>query len=364
MFFAALPLALAAALPPTHEKPQCHTLTEAALKQDVTLSEPCYVVTQFLDVQGNVTVSPGTTLLFGQGASLVMQNGGTLKAIGTPDKPITFRGRDHTPGYWNGLQFVTNSSSNVLSYSVVEDGGAQGASNADVVVSVGGRLAMDHTTVRNSATDGLFVDQRGILAKFAENHFEGNARAMAIKASDIPGIDPATTYTGNRKNYVYIVSNDSSVTEEGTWHALPVPYHFGGTPDLHAAVRIEPGARLEFEESFGLDVNNGGSLTAEGTAAKPITFTGTDATPGFWDGIYINSNSAQNQLSHVVITYGGKTAGLAQADLCVSVNASASVTNSEIAESATAGLRAMQNAKLTQSDNQIHDNKQSVLIEQ
>lgn len=368
MFVAALSLFISAALPPSplpaHKKPQCHALTEAMLTEDRTLSEPCYVVNEFASVHGRITVSPGTAILFGEGSSLVMEDGGSLKAIGTPDKPITFRGRDHTPGFWNGLHFTSNSSSNVLSYAVVEDGGPEGASNANIVVGVGARLAMDHTTVRNAATDGLFIDQRGILAKFEANHFEGNGRVMAIKASDIPMIDPATTFTNNAKNYIYIRFDDSNVTDDGTWRALSVPYRFGGTPSIQAHVTIEPGAKLEFEENFGLDVEEQGSLTAEGAPGKSITFTGTDTTPGFWDGIYIASNSIRNRLSNVVITYGGKNGGLAQANLCLGVNASGSVTNSEIAYSATAGLRAMQNAKLTQSGNRLHDNVQNIKIEQ
>ena len=52
-----------------------------------------------------------------------------------------------------------------------------------------------------------------------------------------------------------------------------------------ATLTILPGVRLEFGAGTQLRVNQGAALTAIGTSALPIVFTGGQATPGFWGGI-------------------------------------------------------------------------------
>jgi hypothetical protein len=50
----------------------------------------------------------------------------------------------------------------------------------------------------------------------------------------------------------------------------------------------------------------GGRLTAEGTADQPITFTGKEQLKGYWGGLqFLDSNSTDNRLVHVVVSYGG-----------------------------------------------------------
>ena len=64
---------------------------------------------------------------------------------------------------------------------------------------------------------------------------------------------------------------------------------------------------VRFGQYDGLQVE--GTLKAVGTASLPIVFTGTSATPGWWDGIAITGTAAApnvgSVLDHVVIEYGG-----------------------------------------------------------
>jgi hypothetical protein len=57
-----------------------------------------------------------------------------LKAQGTVDSPITFKGYESTPGYWTGLIFNTSSSpANAIDHAVISDGGgAAGGANVTV----------------------------------------------------------------------------------------------------------------------------------------------------------------------------------------------------------------------------------------
>ena len=71
-----------------------------------------------------------------------------------------------------------------------------------------------------------------------------------------------------------------------------------------ALLTVEPGVRVEFAQGAGLEVD--GALNAVGNAALPIVFTGTQATAGYWDGIYFNTTiDNRNVLDHVIVEYAG-----------------------------------------------------------
>lgn len=71
-----------------------------------------------------VTVEPGTTLLFAPGTWMEMGTdgkAGSLVAVGTKEKPITFSSDRKRPGAWQGLVFTeATGADNRLEYTVVE----------------------------------------------------------------------------------------------------------------------------------------------------------------------------------------------------------------------------------------------------
>ena len=75
--------------------------------------------------------------------------------------------------------------------------------------------------------------------------------------------------------------------------------------DVTAAVVIEPGVVIAFQENSGLGVYDNGSLRAVGTSTQPIVFQGATRTKGLWRGIYFDSPSLNNQLDHVVVEDAG-----------------------------------------------------------
>lgn len=69
---------------------------------------------------------------------------------------------------------------------------------------------------------------------------------------------------------------------------------------------IDPGVTLIFEGGTKLQIDEGGSLVATGIADSPITMTGAQQVPGYWNGlVFFGSNKEENLLSHVHIEYGG-----------------------------------------------------------
>ncbi|GAB4428940.1 MAG: hypothetical protein OHK0039_47540 [Bacteroidia bacterium] len=74
---------------------------------------------------------------------------------------------------------------------------------------------------------------------------------------------------------------------------------------IGAAVTIEAGTVIAFQEDAGLGILTNGSLKAVGTATSGIVFRGTTHTKGWWRGIYFDSNSINNQLDYVTIEDAG-----------------------------------------------------------
>lgn len=84
-------------------------------------------------------------------------------------------------------------------------------------------------------------------------------------------------------------------------------YMVVGDVDVAAKMTIEPGVVIYVQEGLGINVNSGsGILVAAGTDADPIVFTGESQTVnGYWKGIFIGSNSVENEISHAEISYAG-----------------------------------------------------------
>ncbi|MEF8885519.1 MAG: hypothetical protein V5A44_10410 [Haloarculaceae archaeon] len=297
-----------------------------------------------------VSIDPGAELVFGEGARVTVLEGGSFTAEGTDDSPIVFEGASDTEGYWQGINLRTRSPDNSLDYVEIGQGGAGDWSN--LYLSGNAQVSVTNSTFRRCATSGLIAEGGTTLTEFAANEFRDNAdAAISIPTTHLGSIDAGSTYAGgNGTDAVFVSSRD--VEDDATWPA--VPYRFdGGNHRLFAAVSIDPGAELTFGEGARITVLEGGSFTAEGTGDSPIVFEGASAAAGHWQGINLRSTNADNSLDNVEVAYGG--AG-DWANLYLSGDARASVTNSTFRESATWGLYAEDGVTLEASNNSYENN--------
>lgn len=99
-----------------------------------------------------------------------------------------------------------------------------------------------------------------------------------------------------------VAKSSRTLTKPATWSGC---HTVMDRIEVQAPITIQPGTVLKFEENAGIDIARGGSLDASGTADKPITFTATDETTGYWYGLYFDSNSSHNQLIHTKVLYAG-----------------------------------------------------------
>lgn len=149
----------------------------------------------------------------------------------------------------------------------------------------------------------------------------------------------------------------------------PVDYIVTCRMHITAPIKIEPGVVIEFEEDAGLETDDfhtaDGSLSAVGTAEKPIIFRGTQNNKGWWRGIMFDSNSTLNELTHTqVLDAGGKPFNSNGDKGAVHVYASSrlKMTNSLISNSESYGLNATYTSSIITLENNRFTNNNAPAV--
>lgn len=111
-----------------------------------------------LHVTGDLTLSPGITLIFANNQER-LDVPGTLNAVGTANEPITLTAAQPVAGGWGGLRmYNTSSTNNQLEYVTIHYGG--GYYQADLELSGAGiaptQVAVHNCTFTDSAKYGVF----------------------------------------------------------------------------------------------------------------------------------------------------------------------------------------------------------------
>jgi hypothetical protein len=76
---------------------------------------------------------------------------------------------------------------------------------------------------------------------------------------------------------------------------------------VSAKLTIAPGVVIQCANNSSITIDNNGSIVAAGTASAPIIFQGSTAQAGVWQGLYIRSNSPENELRYCIISHTGST---------------------------------------------------------
>ena len=156
------------------------------------------------------------------------------------------------------------------------------------------------------------------------------------------GIDPDTVTVQAIWLDPTVVDHD--ITEDATWVVfVPTCHDYLVTSRgfVFADLIIEPGTTVVFGPGAALEYRSG-SIQAVGTADAPITFRGTDPTPGSWKGIAFTANDVRNELTHAIVDGAGAgRIGTGLDDNAVGVDGSARLrmTHTVVRNSAGVGLR-------------------------
>jgi hypothetical protein len=108
-------------------------------------------------IQNNsiLSIQPGTRLVFDSNTGIRINEGSALKAIGTSEEPIVFRGLSNAPGAWKGLYFAfTENVNNQISHAKIENAG-EGQAGA-IYMWASPKLSVDNVSFKNLSTCAIY----------------------------------------------------------------------------------------------------------------------------------------------------------------------------------------------------------------
>lgn len=281
-----------------------------------------------------ITIEPGAEFEFTRDAGFVfdgdavIRTGTDIRPNGNgrrdPSAPTLFTGVEKIPGFWAGIQMrntpTASERDSILRDTIIEYGGSTAfESNVQLAnLVVGGRIAagqvtLQHSILRQSGEYGMYVRHTGHLKDSYNNTFTENAEGpIRLTPANLHELDRSSSHAGNLHGNDFVIvhssGNQGRIDSSDTryWQALDVPYRMTGdvAQVLRSHVTIEPGAEFRFDNNTGLRFIDDSRLTAIGSRAEPIVFTGMQDLPGFWYGIQIGTLEA-NVMEHVIVEYGG-----------------------------------------------------------
>lgn len=300
-----------------------------------------------------LTIQPDVRVEFEEDAGLFVRGGASnLLANGTALDPILMTGTVEVAGHWRGLGFAPNTNTHELEYVEIAYGGQPGVTYnnideaAQVALDRDVNVEITNSTIRDSATFGLYTDFDAGLPGFEANTFSGNADASAYLPSTlITAMDSGSTFDDGDAATPSVVRiyETSDFTEATTIAPLDVAYRIDDNDILRASneFTISAGTVIEFGEASGLYITGGGTLAINGEPGNIVQLTGTEQTAGYWKGIGFDSSPVRNVIRYTVVEYGGNAAphsGLDQsANIAIEENV-LELQNSTIRNSGSYGL--------------------------
>lgn len=278
------------------------------------LSLPYYVPKSLrLIKDSDITITEGATFRVGvdQGLAFAYFNdAATLKVQGSAAKPVVFEGKDPSPGSWEGIEFNENlRSASVLEHMIVRHGGASDGSKAGIINY--SQALFKNVTVEQTKGYGVILKSE---ARFKEGSTaltikDSSVRPIQVETEALLTLPPESDFSQNTDARIELIGGNIEGT--GTIRNFDVPYYVNASLALRtdADITVEPGARFEIaadqDLSFGY-FNDPVAFKIEGTADKPIVFTGVDESAGSWKGFYVSTQAkSSSTLKHVHFSYGG-----------------------------------------------------------
>ncbi len=281
---------------------------------------------------GVLTILPGTTIRFAQGAGLLVGYGseGTLIADGEPANKITFTGTSPTPGWWCGIelgeQTRCDAGHTLMDNCIIEYTGNSGGSGRQPAAigawgsgGAGPRLPLTNIEIRNYTAYGFVLTDGAEFASacLGLKIHEGNC-PFYVDANTVRTIpaDTQNLYT-NSRNVVEVGGNDPRVTITGTWPKIFAPVYclmndlnvYGCTLTIAAGctIRVAFGCRIDVGDTGGSGTP-AATLNCPGTSTSPgAYFTAENNTYGGWGGIWFYDNTF-GDLQYVTVEKGGGVA--------------------------------------------------------
>ncbi len=311
---------------PSNENPGNSNLAitlDCLYNTDITLTNQNpegidYIVDCEVEVRDGIfSIEPGTTIQFKNGASLVIENDGILRALGKSGDPISMIGTNEGSASWRGIYINSNTGANQLEHVNIKDAGDGESfglfSTNHAAVTFQGRFTMSNCTIENSGDNGILSEESLTLStinKFENNTIIGCKRyPILINQNHISDMDlTSCTFNENGINMLGLHQDDvDRLNKETTFEALDIPYFIEDGFELYAPLTLEAGVEIVMGVGSFLTStsNNNQYLLIQGSQSNHVTIRGKESLSGYWEGIYIRSPSSLNIWEYLDLSDGG-----------------------------------------------------------
>lgn len=304
-----------------------------------------YIISKNVAVNSTLTIEPGVTLMFENGAGLSINEQGSISALGTPSNKIVFTSKSGKRGDWKGIEVLSSNAKNVLAHSKVE----HGTDNVKIGSSAKqAKLEISNSEITAAKNYGIIVAKGSSLTQFADNKIHTNTTyPLQMHLSDASKLEDLNEFGTNGKEFIQLMGSGSEIIlQKITLKKLRIPFVLSGQSVAGAMVEVLAGARVYMDDQAELTIdgqNGQGSFSAIGTAAQPITIAALYNGVGVWSSIQLrNSNSPNNKIEYCTISGGGKTANNNEGMISVvnvsGGNSQVTIRNNNILNSASSGI--------------------------
>lgn len=279
-----------------------------------------YIITDELDIDGNLTIAPGTNFRFDANGWIEIGYFSITSFVadgGSAATPITFTSNAATPnaGAWRGLVIHENTQTNSkMNFCVIDYAGQAPTNMGALLMSGTASITFTNNILRNSAGYGINLGGDAGFEAFNNNTITNCANHLiSISHENLPDLGTPNTLTAAAGKGIEIWG-DVRYTSPVTWKKQTADFYVkNGEADIDGTLTIEAGCKFLFVNDsyywFGYYDNT--KITAVGTAENKITFTSAASDPvaGTWKGLYFDDYVQTNSsLDHCVFRYTGMQA--------------------------------------------------------
>jgi hypothetical protein len=272
------------------------------------------------DVQvmaGTLTIEKGVTIQFSSGGGISINGNAAIVANGSASEPITLQGANSAKGSWLGLLIQSNNTLNEISYTNILSAGSRNitmlvaASTEDPFASIHlvGRLKMNNSLISKSEGNGLVLHPTGNVTQFSNNTIEFcDVYPIYMYVGQLAGTSFSTcTMVANSKNFIslYAKSSVSVVVEAVNFTPATIPFYAHTSLNFEGNVAMAAGTQIVVAAGELISVKNNASMRISGTPSNPVVLKGENAIAGFWKGVLVASNNANNIFDYLEVSDGG-----------------------------------------------------------
>ncbi|MFT6780373.1 MAG: hypothetical protein ACJA1A_000288 [Saprospiraceae bacterium] len=326
------------------------------------LNVPYKLANNVIQIDADLEIMEGTTLLGQPNCGLNILKEGALYAVGTASLPISFIGEEDIKGYWKGVNIQSNKTRNVLDHVLISNGGEKGFDGANVkanlTVEDNGRIKIRNSTFSKSPVSGVHIrDILTIVDEFKNNRITDNAVPITCKMNHFHYFDIDSDLTGNIDDAIATTGANSATTVNGSWIHTSVPFKLVRLEFIGSEIIIGKGVEIIGLDNAGIEVKVDGTITVNGTSSEPVIFRGNVDVQGYWRGIRVESSSTKNVFNNAIVSNGGSS-GFTSTDRIsdIQITGILEVNNSVIKNSLGYGVRVESGGVFVESINIYSNN--------